>query len=294
MRRLPPLGSLQAFVHVARLGSLKAAAESLALSSPALTRRLQTLEQFVGTPLLERQHNSIYPNAEGERLLADIAPNIDALALAIERVGASGAEIRLRLAVPSLFGSQWLVPALPGLRERFGNLHIDMDTGPNRLARLDEGIDAAIVIASEVDPRLHSRLIRRDRMVVLGSSHFAEGPDAIREPADLARVPILLHSDMPDSFTAWSEGVGLGGLKPKVVSYYDSGQMILNAAAEGLGVALMLTSHLEASNDNRLMQLFDQTVDSPYAYWFVCTRAAMERRSVKMFYEWLSERVDVA
>ena len=54
MRRLPPLTAIEAFVQVARLGSLKAAAEALALSSPALTRRIQALERFVGHPLFER------------------------------------------------------------------------------------------------------------------------------------------------------------------------------------------------------------------------------------------------
>ena len=39
MRRLPPLTAIEAFVQVARLGSVKAAAEALSLSSPALTRR---------------------------------------------------------------------------------------------------------------------------------------------------------------------------------------------------------------------------------------------------------------
>ncbi|MDE0947312.1 MAG: LysR family transcriptional regulator, partial [Sphingobium sp.] len=46
MRRLPPLTALEAFVQVARLGSVKAAAEELALSTPALSRRVQALERF--------------------------------------------------------------------------------------------------------------------------------------------------------------------------------------------------------------------------------------------------------
>ena len=40
MRRLPPLTAIEAFVQVARLGSVKAAAEELAVSSPALSRRV--------------------------------------------------------------------------------------------------------------------------------------------------------------------------------------------------------------------------------------------------------------
>src|ERR1700754_1240247 len=51
VRRLPPLTAVEAFVQVARLGSVKAAAEELALSSPALRRRVPALERFVGRPL---------------------------------------------------------------------------------------------------------------------------------------------------------------------------------------------------------------------------------------------------
>ena len=69
MRRLPPLTAIEAFVQVARLGSVKAAAEALALSSPALTRRIQALERFVGHPLFERRHQAVHLNPDGERLL---------------------------------------------------------------------------------------------------------------------------------------------------------------------------------------------------------------------------------
>ncbi len=48
MRRLPSLAAVEAFVQVARLGSIKAAAEELNLSSPALSRRVQALERFIG------------------------------------------------------------------------------------------------------------------------------------------------------------------------------------------------------------------------------------------------------
>lgn len=292
MRRLPPLGAIQAFVHVARLGSLKAAAESLALSSPALTRRIQALEQFVGTPLLERQHNSVVLNPAGEALLADVAPNIDALAAAMDRASSPNKELRLRLAVPSLFGSQRLVPALPALRERNPNIAIDIDTGPNRLARLDEGIDAAIVIARDVDPKLYSRLFKAEEIAVIGSRRMQEGEGAIRHPTDLSRTAVLLHRDMPDNFAVWRDAVGLDGLNPATTSQYDSGQMILDAAAEGIGVAFMLRSHLQGAHDERLVQLFNGSVESPYSYWFVCTQAARSRPVVAAFHDWLFDNLE--
>src|SRR3546814_15471307 len=74
MRRLPPLTALEAFVQVARLGSVKAAAEELALSTPALSRRVQALERFVGKTLFDRKHQAMERNADGQRLLDNLAP----------------------------------------------------------------------------------------------------------------------------------------------------------------------------------------------------------------------------
>ena len=293
MRRLPPLTAIEAFVQVARLGSVKAAAEALALSSPALSRRIQSLERYVGHPLFERRHQAVHLNPDGERLLADIAPAIDALALAVERGTADGEMLRLRLAVPSLFAAQRLLPNLPRLRARHPDLHIDIDTGANPVARLDEGIDAAIAITTEVDTNLYARRIDSNCVIAIGSRELQHGPHAISDPAQLSGATIFLHRDIPEAFTYWSEALGMPDLHPAAIDYFDSGQLILDAAAQGLGVAFMLESHLSASNDERLVRLFDHKVESPYSYWFACRRSSLSRRPVRIFHDWLfSEVVD--
>jgi LysR family glycine cleavage system transcriptional activator len=288
MRRLPPLTAIEAFVQVARLGSVKAAAEALALSSPALTRRVQSLERFVGHPLFERRHQAVHLNAEGEQLLHEIAPALDQLALAMERALGSQELMRLRLGVPPLFASQRMMHHLPELRAAHPELHIDIDTGAHGLARLDEGLDAVIVVAAEIEPHLYSRRIdAADRVVAIGARSLMEGPEAISGPEQLARATIFLHRDLPDTFDYWREGVGLPELQPAAIDHFDSGQLILDAAAQGLGVAFMLESHLKASHDDRLVQLFDVAVESPYSYWFACRRASINRRPVRLFHDWL-------
>lgn len=288
MRRLPPLTAIEAFVQVARLGSLKSAAEALALSSPALTRRIQSLERFVGHPLFERRHQAVHLNPDGERLLAEIGPPLDALARAMERAAGDRVIMRLRLAVPSLFASQRLMPALPDLRTRHPDLHIDIDTGANRLARLDEGIDAAIAITTEVDPAFYSRRIDSNCVIAIGSRALGE---SIREPAQLEDATVFLHRDMPETFDYWRDAIGLPDLQPAAIDHFDSGQLILDAAAQGLGVAFMLESHLYGSSDERLVRLFDHKVESPYSYWFACRRSALRRRPVRIFHDWLFECV---
>ena len=287
VKRLPPLIAVEAFVQTARLGSVKAAAEALALSSPALSRRIQSLERFLGHPLFERRHQAIHLNSDGERLLAEIGPAVDALELAMERASGNRKMMRLRLAVPSLFASQRLMPSLPTLRAEHPDLHIDIDTGANRIARLDEGLDAAIAITTDVDPALYSRRIDNNCVIAIGSRELLEGPDPIRTPADLARTTVFLHRDMAESFTYWRDAVGVPNLQPLSIDHFDSGQLILDAAAQGLGVAIMLESHLVGSSDERLVRLFNEKVESPYSYWFACRRSALKRRPVKLFHDWM-------
>lgn len=289
MKRLPSLTAVEAFVQTARLGSVRAAADALALSSPAVTRRVQAMERHVGRPLFERRQRAVRLNAEGERLLAEVGPALDELGLAVERVAGGSGLQRLRLGVPPLFASHRLMPSLGALRALEPDLHIDIDTQPHALARLDEGLDAAIVLARDVEPHFYARRLARNRVVAVGRRELAEGPAALGGPADLAGQTVLLHRDLPDAFDYWREAVGLPDLEPAAVDHFDSGQLILDAAGQGLGVAFMFDVHVEDAQDPRIAKLFGLEIDSPYSYWFACRRAALGRRPVKLFHDWLIE-----
>ena len=287
MRRLPPLTAIEAFVQVARLGSVKAAAEELALSSPALSRRVQSLERFIGRPLFQRRHQALRLNDDGERLLGMIAPALDAMTDAVEAMTSGTELLRLRLGVLPLFATQRLLPRLPELKQRHPELHLDVDTAGHGVARLGDGLDAAIVIARDVDPGLYARRLDRNRVHVIGARTLLEGPDPITDPMQLSKLTALVHRDMPETFSAWRIAAGLPDLEPAAIDHFDSGSLMLEAAAQGLGVAFMLESHFEAARDDRLVQLFDLTVESHYSYWFVCRPRALAARPVRLFHDWL-------
>jgi LysR family glycine cleavage system transcriptional activator len=83
------------------------------------------------------------------------------------------------------------------------------------------------------------------------------------------------------------------GLQPLAVDHFDSGQLMLEAAAQGLGVAFMLESHFRNANDDRLVRLFDVEVESPYSYWFACRPRTLENRAVRVFHDWLVRLFEV-
>jgi len=287
VRRLPPLTALEAFVQVARTGSVKAAAEDLALSAPALSRRIQALERFLGYSLFERKHQQLEINPQGVALLAEIAPALDQLSAAIEVATSGTRTLRVRLGMLPLFASQRLFPRLGDFHRRHPDIHLDVDTSPNAIARLGEGLDAAIVLARDVDPSLYARELDRDEVYLIAARALVEGAQAIRSPRDLVRQTVLIHRDMPSTFDVWKEAAGVPDLIPAAVDYYDSGALMLEAAAQGMGIAVMHGSHLEQAQDPRIARLFDQRIESPYRYFFVCRPKALDRRSVRVFHDWL-------
>ena len=286
MRRLPPLTALEAFVQVARLGSVKAAAEELALSTPALSRRIQALERYIGRPLFERKHQALEINADGTHLLDEIAPALDSMSMAIEKLMSDGNQLRLRLAVMPLFASQRLLPLLGQLRQEYPLLHLDIETTPHAVARLGEGLDAAIILAKDIDPALHVHSLGQE-YIYLFASYELLSRNPIEKPEDLARHTLLIHRDMNNIVEDWKRGMGGVSFTPEAIDTYDSGPLLLEAAAQGLGVAIMLASHYNNSHDPRLLRIFDVKVESPYKYYFVCRPKALQNRAVRIFHDWL-------
>jgi len=113
-------------------------------------------------------------NADGETLLAAVEPAMDAMAEAVEELAGRGGEYRLRLGLLPLFGSQRLIPRLPELRKAFPKLHIDVDTSGHAENLLGDVIDAAIIIAAEVDPKLYSVRLDRNLVYAIASEQWAK------------------------------------------------------------------------------------------------------------------------
>lgn len=287
VRRLPPLRALEAFVRVVRLGSAKSAAAELGLSPSALSRRVTALEDFTGKRLFTRQHQAMKLTEDGQAFYDAVSPKLEELAEAVEAQVDPGRVLRLHLGVPALFGSQRLFPRLPELRKLHPRLHIDIDTSPHLETRVGDTLDAAIVLAKDPDPQFHAVRLDHNRVYAITSKELAGeiGPDA--DVARLSKQTFLIHHDLPESFTAWKEAMGLVGLDPASVDHFDSGQLILEAAAQGLGIAIMHDDHLLRSGDDRLARLFDREVESPYSYWFVCRPRDLESRPLRIFHEWL-------
>ncbi len=286
-RRLPPLRALEAFMRTVRLGSARAAAEEIGLSPSALSRRITNLEEFVGKKLFTRARQSMQLTDEGQAFYEAVNPHMEALARAVEGQSDNISLLRLRLGVLPMFGSNRLFPRLGELRKRHPLLHIDIDTGPHLEDRVGDTLDAAILLSRGPASGLHAVRLDHNFVHAICSKEVAANVGDSDDPDRFARQTFLVQNEYQESFSAWKNAHDLADMEPAAIDHYDSGQLMIEAAAQGLGIAIMHDDHLGRAADNRLTDLSKKQVESPYSYWFVCKPTALESRPVRLFHDWL-------
>jgi LysR family glycine cleavage system transcriptional activator len=274
-------------MRTVRLGSARSAAAELGLSPSARSRRIGNLEDFTGKKLFSRSGQAMRLTDEGRQFYDAVAPHLESLAVAVEQQSESLQTLRLRLGVLPLFGTQRLFPKLPALRQQHPRLHIDIDTGPGLIDRVGDTLDAAILLTTEPGPGYVQMQLDHNTVHAICSRTLADRIGSEPSIEALSQQTFLIHTDMPLSFDAWKAALGFQALQPIAIDHYDSGQLILEAAAQGLGIAVMHDDHLKRNNDPRLAKLYDVEVQSPYSYWFVCRPVDLESRPVRIFHDWL-------
>lgn len=286
-RRLPPLRALEAFVRTVRLGSARAAADELGLSPSALSRRIGNLETFVGKKLFTRARQAMQLTDEGQAFYEAVNPHLESLARAVESQSENISVLRLRLGVLPMFGTKRLFPRLKELRESHPLLHIDIDTGPHLEDRVGDTLDAAIILSRGPASGLHAVRLDHNMVHAIASRDLATKLGQEPDEEKLQKQTFLMHNELPESFEAWKAALSMHELEPAAIDHFDSGQLMLEAAAQGLGIAIMHDDHLRREADNRLTELYGIEVESPYSYWFVCKPTALEERPVRIFHDWL-------
>lgn len=148
---------LRIFLAVARHGQLLAAGRSLGLNHATVARRLDALEQSLGTPLFDRRPAGCVPTQAGERLLP-VAERIESELLGVseslrdEEADVSGT---VRIGAPDGLGNYFLAAALGELTRRHPNLVVELVPLPRTFSLSRREADLAIVL----DPPAEGRLV---------------------------------------------------------------------------------------------------------------------------------------
>ena len=183
---LEDLAAVQAVVHQ---GTFSAAAVSLKVAQPALSRRIQRLERELGGLLFDRlpRHAAPTPLGDAAAAILNEVESARADAMAIAR-GAAG-----RIRMSSLAGG---IPALARGLSLFQQRHPEvvvelraLDADAAVLALRERRVDLATLPGSALEPGLRSRKLARWRVVL------AVRPD--HPFASRRAVPISALEDQP-------------------------------------------------------------------------------------------------
>jgi DNA-binding transcriptional LysR family regulator len=189
---------LAAFVAAVDTHTLHAAADALALTQSAVTKRVAALERRVGQPLLERGRSGVRPTAAGRALYPEARAALAALERARRAVTDAGAATALAVAASHTVAGYLLPRWIAGFRAERGALRLAVDVvnSPGVLAAVrDER--AALGFVEGIDPLdgLESQMLMTDELVcVVRPGHRFARRDAIRPPelldeAWIAREP---------------------------------------------------------------------------------------------------------
>ncbi|WOB74774.1 LysR substrate-binding domain-containing protein [Achromobacter xylosoxidans] len=185
-----------------------------------------------------------------------------------------------------------MLPRLPAFRER----HPEIEFRVSSATRLWEGNDEFdLGIRSGLGrwPGLKADLIAREYLSPVCHPDLAQGPPALTEPADLAKV-MLLHDEPRAAWRLWCELAGVSLDLEQGVQFSDAA-LVLQAAADGAGVALgRLLLAADDLRAGRLVQLFDTVLANDYSYWLVYPRAALQRPQAMAFRNWLLQEAQQA
>jgi len=251
---------LEAFLEVARLGSMRAAARSLHLGQPALSARIVALEEELGARVFERTKRGVRLTLAGRALVphAERALEaIDAGRSAVSQVE-QGDDGELVIAAAGAINSSVVPELVARFRRYHPGVHLYVHTGSaERIVELVAFGSAQLGLLREAapsrDPRLTvTPLYEESLMLTARPEHpfVAEGPIPL---ARLGDATLVFYDRGSDDYEAAQSLLKDGGVTPYGVIEVDSVDTARRLTERGLGVAFLpSTSAIPEIEANRL------------------------------------------
>jgi len=295
-RKVPPLEAVEAFIAATRTESFRAAADRLALSPSAFSRRIQSLENFVGVALFDRSGTTARLTPAGERYQQEVGPALDALRratvdLTAERLGGD-----LRVITPQSFAISWLVPRLSRFSETYQDATIELKVGRS-LEDLRSGRAEMAIVAAPTDlGDLESEFLVDIEHSVMAAPRLSDGrtpPRTLDELKDYRRLGVFQPAGLWDS---WLAGAGYVGPELDDPLLYESALMVYETAAAGLGIMLGQSFLAERFlTERRLIVCFDRWASLGVHYRLVYADAAVRKHPAsRAFSTWLRAEIETS
>lgn len=236
--------AILSFVQAADAGSFAAAARVLGVSSAAVSKNVAGLEAALGVRLMNRTTRSLTLTEEGIAFLAQARVALEALDAAVDTVAAQRVEPsgRVRISTSLAFGREQLMPALPGLMDRYPGVSVEVDFDDRVVDLVRDGYDFALRGGTPKDSALVSRPVCRLHMVLVASPDYLARHGVPRNPKDLHKHRLVARRFLGGKVAAWNFR-GRDGHEtsldpsPASVLTLSAPETLVQAACDGLGIA---------------------------------------------------------
>lgn len=290
------LANLESFVRSAETGSFSAAARLLALTPAAVSRNVAMLERNIGVRLFQRSTRKLSLTEAGERFLASIGGNLQALQTAISAVSSDRGEPAgvLKVSLAPTFGIDHVLPLLPEFLARYPLIRLEWHFENRQVDLIAEGYDAAIGGGFELTPGVVSRTLAAADVVAVASPAYMAGRTLPSSPADLAQYNgIVMRGIRTGRVRQWVMRDSVGN----EASAELSENIVLNdpaamreAALLGLGVTLLVSpdviAHIQHGELLRLLP--DWYADAGSISLYYPSRTLMPAKT-RVFIDYLVE-----
>jgi DNA-binding transcriptional LysR family regulator len=263
---LPPLDTLRAFEAAARAGSFSAAATALNLTHGAVSRRIARLEGWLGLRVFERQARGVALTPEGQRLFQRTQEAFALIANTSDRWSEPRGPAVVRVnSMPSVC-SLWLMPRVARFEAGDPPLRIILLIDQRTVDLTDQGVDLAIRCGRGGLPGRTSVKLFEEWCFPIAAPDLAKRMGS-GDPERLLAAP-LIHDSDASGWRAWLAAHGLDYRPRPQDRRFEDYNLVLDAAACGLGIALARPPLAQGSiGSGRLVAVDDRTVLNPVSYW---------------------------
>jgi LysR family transcriptional regulator, glycine cleavage system transcriptional activator len=288
--RLPSLNGLRAFEAAARHLSFTVAASELNVTQTAISHQIRRLEQELGMRLFVRQNRALALTPEARDYLPGVRAAFNDLKLATDRLLRRDSDHVLTVSTLASLAAKWLLPRLSAFQEANPGIDVRITTSTALVDFKSGDVDAAIRYGRGHWPGLRADWLMADELFPVCSPALLAGKKPLRQPEDLADH-VLLHNSAGnnDDWRLWLTAAGLpANLSKQPGITFDLVYMTVQAAIDGIGVAMGRTSYVEADiAKGRLVVPFKITLPADAGFYIVSPEASADSRKLTAFRQWL-------
>jgi LysR family glycine cleavage system transcriptional activator len=190
--------------------------------------------------------------------------------------------------LPSL-AAKWLVPRLASFQETHSGIEVRIATSTRIVDFRREEVDLAIRYGKGRWPGLRADWLMAENVFPVCSPALLAGARPLRRPEDLVHQTLLHVNLYRDEWLLWLTAAGLpASLAAGPGLTFDLGLMALQAAVDGLGVALGRTPFVEADiAAGRLVMPFDIALPSEAGFYIVAPEPSANAPKIAQFRDWV-------